>query len=73
MAKRNLIYLVYIRRLLNQDKKELKQVYRVVDILMERYISKLLTLAYKIRRWLRSAKREEVNIRLIGRLENVDS
>ena len=40
---------------------------------MERYISRLLTLAYKIRRWLKSVKYKEVDIRPIGWLENVDS
>jgi hypothetical protein len=40
---------------------------------MERCVSGLLTLAYEIRRWLRSAKCEEVDVRPMGRLENADS
>ena len=42
-------------------------------MLIERYISGLSTLAYEIRRQLKSAKCKEVNIRPIGRLENADS
>ena len=41
---------MHIRRLLDWDKKELKQVYSVVDILIKRYMSGLLILTYKIRR-----------------------
>jgi hypothetical protein len=44
-----------------------------VDMLIERCVSGLSTLAYEIRRWLRSAKRKEVDVRLMGRLENADS
>lgn len=36
-------------------------------------MSGLSTLAHETRRWLRSAKREEVDIRPMGRLENADS
>jgi len=73
IAKRNLTYLAHARRLLDRDEKELKQVCSVVDMLIERCMSGLSTLAHETRRWLRSAKREEVDIRPMGRLENADS
>ena len=50
IAKRNMAYLAHARRLPDQNKKELKQVYSVIDSLMERYISRLLTLTHEIRR-----------------------
>lgn len=73
MAKRNLTYLAHARRLPDRDEKELKQVCSVVDMLIERCVSGLSTLAHETRRWLRSAKREEVDVRPMGRLENADS
>ena len=73
IAKRNMAYLAHARRLPDRDEKELKQVCSVIDSLMERCVSGLSTLAHEIRRWLKSAKRKEINIRPIGRLQNIKS
>jgi hypothetical protein len=68
VAKRNLTRLAHARRLPDRDEKELQQVGRVVDSLIERSVAGLSTLAHETRRWLKSAKREEVDVRPMGRL-----
>jgi len=67
-VKRNLAHLAHVRRLLDRDEKEQQRVVRVIKSLIEQYVAGLSTLAHKTRRWLKSAKREEVDVRPIGRL-----
>jgi len=73
VAKRNLTLLAHARRLPDRDEKELQQVMHAVDVLIERCVAGLLTLALETRRWLKSAKREEIDVRPMGRLQNPES
>jgi len=73
VANRNLALLAHARRLPDRDEEELQQAARVVDLLVERCVAGLSTLALEMRRWLKSAKREEVDVRPMGRLQNPES
>jgi len=73
IAKRNLTLLAHARRLPDRDEKELQRVAHAVDLLTERCVAGLSTLALETRRWLKSAKREEVDVRPMGRLQNPES
>ncbi len=67
------MFLAHARRLPDCDEKELQQVVHIVDLLIERCVAGLSTLAPETRRWLKSAKREEVDVRPMGRLQNPGS
>ncbi|KAJ9634894.1 hypothetical protein H2199_008758 [Coniosporium tulheliwenetii] len=73
LAGSNRKHLAHACRLPGRDERKLQQAVRVVDVLVERSVAGLSTLAHETRRWLRSAKREEADQRPIARLQNTDS
>ena len=52
---------------------KLQQAATLVELLVERSVRGLSTLAQETRRWLKSAKRQEVDQRPIARLQNPES
>ncbi|TKA60633.1 hypothetical protein B0A49_13140 [Cryomyces minteri] len=73
LAKSNYKHLTYASRLPDKNEWELQQAARLVDILVEKSVSGLRTLHHETRRWLRSAKQAEIDVRPLNRLQNVDS
>ena len=73
LAKRNRIHLAHAIRLPKGNEPKLKQAARIVELLVERSVAGLSTLARETRRWLRSAKLEEIDRRPLGRLQNPES
>jgi superfamily II DNA helicase RecQ len=73
LAKRNRVHLAHAIKLPNRNEPKLKQAARVVELLIERSVAGLSTLARETRRWLRSAQREEIDQRPIARLQNPES
>jgi hypothetical protein len=73
LRKSNLKHLAYAARLPGKDEPELKVVADSVDEVIEDCVKGLASLPQEIRRWLKSAKMEEVDQRPIGRLQNQNS
>ncbi|GAB7357797.1 hypothetical protein MBLNU459_g0613t1 [Dothideomycetes sp. NU459] len=73
LAKSNLKHLAYASRLPDKDEQILQKVAQMTDTLLEKCVSGLPTLDKETRRWLRSAKRNEPDVRPIARLQNKDS
>jgi len=73
LAKRNRIHLAHAIRLPKDNEPKLKQAARIVELLVERSVAGLSTLGRETRRWLRSAKLEEIDQRPLARLQNPES
>jgi len=73
LAGRNLKYLAYASRVPDRDERQLQQAGKIVDIAIEKSVAGLSTLHPETRRWLRSAKREEIDARPMARLQNPES
>jgi hypothetical protein len=72
-ANRNLMHLTHQTQLPDQGKAKLRQAAKLTELLVERSVKGLSTLAQETRRWLRSAKRQEVDQRPMARLQNPES
>jgi hypothetical protein len=73
LGKSNLKHLAHAARLPGKDEPELKVVADSVDEVIEDCVKGLASLPQEIRRWLKSAKMEEVDQRPMGRLQNQNS
>lgn len=73
LARRNMRHLAHASRMPDQDERLLQQAVKVVDLMIERAVAGLSTLGLETRRWLRSAKREEIDVRPMSRLQNPES
>jgi len=60
--------LAHASRLPDWDERLLQQAAKVVDLAIESSVAGLSTLALETRRWLKSAKREEIDVRPMARL-----
>lgn len=69
LARRNYMHLAHAATMPTRNEPKLKQAGRLVELLVERSVAGLSTLARETRRWLRSAKREEIEQRPIARLQ----
>lgn len=63
LKKRNLVHLAYQIRLPDKDKKKLQLAAQLAEQLMEKCVKRLAFLPRDLRRWLRSAKQSEPDIR----------
>jgi hypothetical protein len=72
-ANRNLMHLAHQTRLPDQSEVKLRRAAKLTKLLVERSVKGLSTLARETRRWLRSAKRQEVDQRPMARLQNPES
>jgi len=72
-AGRNLIHLAHQARLPDRDEMKLQRAAKLVELLVEQSVQGLSTLGRETRRWLRSAKRQEVDQRPLARLQNPES
>jgi len=63
LAKRNRAHLAHGIRRSNKTEPKLKQAARMVELLVERSVAGLWTLARETRRWLRSAQQHEIDQR----------
>jgi hypothetical protein len=59
--ERNLAHLAHTIRLLGKEEVKLKRAARVVELLIEQSIAGLASLERETRRWLKTAKREEID------------
>lgn len=73
LAGSNFKHLSNGSRLPDKDEQELQQISRLVDLLVEKCVAGLATLDLETRRWLRSAKRSEADVRPLSRLQNPES
>jgi hypothetical protein len=73
LAKRNMKFLAHASRLPDRDELVLQEVVRVLDLLMHQAVTGLSTLDIETRRWLKSAKRAEPDVRPFARLQNSES
>jgi hypothetical protein len=73
LGKSNLRHLAHAARLPGKDEPQLKVVADAVDELIEDCVKGLASLPQEIRRWLKSAKMNEVDQRPMGRLQNRNS
>jgi superfamily II DNA helicase RecQ len=73
LAGCNLKHLSRASRLPDRDEQVLQRVVELNSSLIERCVSGLSTLDHETRRWLRSAKQAEADVRPIARLQNSDS
>jgi superfamily II DNA helicase RecQ len=73
LAKCNRMHLAHAIKLPNRNEPKLKRAARIVELLIERSVAGLSTLARETRRWLRSAQREEIDRRPLARLQNPES
>ncbi|KAI9882030.1 MAG: hypothetical protein M1823_006233, partial [Watsoniomyces obsoletus] len=73
LAKRNRMHLAHQIRLPDAHEAKLKQAAKLTELLVERSVKGLSTLAHETRRWLKSAKPHEVDQRPIARLQNPES
>ncbi|KAL5396423.1 hypothetical protein PMIN03_012962 [Paraphaeosphaeria minitans] len=73
LANRNLVHLAHQTRLPDRGDERLRRVAELVELLVERSVKGLSTLARETRRWLRSAKRQEADQRPMARLQNPES
>ncbi|KAJ8118474.1 hypothetical protein OPT61_g566 [Boeremia exigua] len=67
------MHLAHQTRLPNQGEEKLRRAAKLTELLVERSVKGLSTLARETRRWLRSAKRQEIDQRPIARLQNPES
>ena len=72
-ANRNLMHLAHQTRLPDRGEVKLRRAAKLTELLVERSVKGLSTLARETRRWLRSAKRQEVDQRPMARLQNPES
>jgi superfamily II DNA helicase RecQ len=72
-ANRNLMHLAHQTRLPDRGEVKLGRAAKLTELLVERSVKGLSTLAQETRRWLRSAKRQEVDQRPMARLQNPES
>ncbi|KAF1934999.1 hypothetical protein EJ02DRAFT_428835 [Clathrospora elynae] len=73
LANRNLVHLAHQARLPDQSETKLQHAAKLVELLVERSVTGLSTLAQETRRWLRSAKQNKVDPRPMARLQNPES
>jgi len=73
LGESNLKHLAHAARLPDKDEPWLKVVADSVDEMIEECVKGLASLPQEIRRWLKSAKIEEVDQRPMGRLQNQTS
>lgn len=73
LGESNLRHLAHAARLPGKDEAWLKVVADSVDEMIEECVRGLASLPQEIRRWLKSAKMEEVDQRPMGRLQNQTS
>ena len=73
LGKSNMKHLAHTSRLADRNEADLIRVQQLVDILLERCIQGLETLHPETRRWLKSARLSEPDIRPISRLQSTDS
>lgn len=73
LGESNLRHLAHAARLPGKDEPALQKVADAVDQMVEDCVKGLASLPQEIRRWLKSAKMEEVDQRPMGRLQNQDS
>jgi hypothetical protein len=72
-TNRNLTHLAHQTWLPDQGEVKLRRAAKLTELLVERSVKGLSTLAQETRRCLRSAKRQEVDQRPIARLQNPES
>jgi hypothetical protein len=72
-ASRNLTHLAYQVRAPDKGEEKMKLAARLTERLVERCVAGLSTLGHQTRRWLRSAKHQEPDVRPMGRLQNSES
>jgi hypothetical protein len=72
-ADRNLMHLAHQIRLPDRGEVKLRRAAKLTELLVERSVKGLSTLARETRRWLKSAKRQEIDQRPITRLQNPES
>ncbi|KAH8723306.1 hypothetical protein GQ44DRAFT_597986, partial [Phaeosphaeriaceae sp. PMI808] len=70
---RNLVHLGHQVRLPDRGEVKLKLAAELTELLIERSVKGLSTLARETRRWLRSAQQNDVDQRPLGRLQNPES
>lgn len=73
LAGRNLAHLSSASGLPKREEKLLWQACKVTELAVEQSVAGLSTLAHETRRWLKSANREECDVRPIARLQNPES
>ena len=73
LAGSNYKHLAWGSRLADKDEHELQDVMKLVDLLVEKCVAGLSTLDLETRRWLRSAKKSEADVRPLARLQNPES
>jgi superfamily II DNA or RNA helicase len=73
LAESNLQHLSRACRMPRRDEETLKDIPKKVEALIEECVKGLPTLGHVIRRWLRSAKASEPDVRPLARLQNEDS
>jgi superfamily II DNA helicase RecQ len=73
LARSNMRHLSKAIRMPGRDEIVLQRAVVLVDSLVERAVSGLSTLDQESRRWLRSAKQSEPDVRPLARLQNPDS
>ena len=71
--ERNLAHLAHAVRLPGNEEVKLKRAARVVELLIEQSVAGLASLERETRRWLKTAKREEIDQRPMARLQNPES
>ncbi|KAJ4329600.1 hypothetical protein N0V87_010726, partial [Didymella glomerata] len=73
LKDRNLAHLAYQARAPDHSERKIKLAAELAEGLIERSVKGLATLTQELRRWLRSAKREEPDVRPLARLQNPES
>ncbi|KAK4947069.1 hypothetical protein LTR66_014220 [Elasticomyces elasticus] len=73
LARRNLVHLSHASRMPDRGERLLHQAVKIVDLVIEKSVAGLSSLAIETRRWLKSAKREEADVRPLARLQNPES
>ena len=73
LANRNRKHLAHQIRLPDRSEVKLQRAAKLVELLLERSVKGLSTLARESRRWVRSAKMSEADVRPLARLQNPES
>jgi hypothetical protein len=73
LKKRNLVHLGHQARLPDRNEKKLQLAAQLTEQLIENCVKSLATMPREVRRWLRSAKQEELDVRPLARLQNPES
>ncbi|KAL1640171.1 hypothetical protein SLS61_010262, partial [Didymella pomorum] len=73
LKDRNLAHLAHQARAPDHSERKIKLAAELAEGLIERSMKGLATLTQELRRWLRSAKREEPDVRPLARLQNPES